>query len=206
MYRARRPSNCSLVSAPGAATSSRSERKILPSRCTSSCDSSWRKSPIAGFGGAVFWPHDPQYGPASGAPQFAHVVWPPATDVTALIDDRLIDEAARQSVDRPRRAEVLVLHHADEREILDRIDPEPRAGDAEPGEGTVRDRVSGGCRVHHDLEVHAPAGSRRHRLQRIGIHVVRAHHLDGARREQTHAAELSSLKEHLAEAHVVRGC
>src|SRR2546425_889732 len=140
MYRARRPSNCSLVSTPGAATSSRSDRKILPSTWRSSCDSSCRKSPIVGFGGAAFWPHDPQYGPASGVPQFAHVFGSPATDVTLLIDDGLIHEAARQAVDRPRGAEVLMLHHADEREVLDRIDPEPRAGDAEPGERAVRDR------------------------------------------------------------------
>src|SRR5438067_9430195 len=72
----------------------------------------------------VLCPHDSQYGPASGVPQFAHIVWPPATDVTPLIDDCLIHEASRQSVNRTRRAETLVLHHPDEREVLDRIDPE----------------------------------------------------------------------------------
>jgi hypothetical protein len=35
--------------------------------------------------------------------------------------------------------------------------------------------------------------------------VVGAHHLDGARREQAHAPELSALQQHLAEPRVVGG-
>jgi len=54
-----------------------------------------------------------------------------------LLDHRLVDEAARQAMDRARDRETLALHHADERKVIDRIDPEPGAGDPEPAEGPV---------------------------------------------------------------------
>src|SRR5260221_11052997 len=86
--------------------------------------------------------------------------------------DRLVNQAPRQPVDRARRLETLVPHHPDEREILNRIDPEPRAGDAEPRDSTVEDRNASRGRIHHILKVNSPARPLGRGLQRIRIEAV----------------------------------
>jgi hypothetical protein len=86
----------------------------------------------------------------------------------ALVQDRLRYQAPRPRVDRPRRPEILVLHHPNKREVPDGIDPKPRARDAEPAERAVQDRITRGRGIRHDLKVHAPAGARRH-LKPAGV-------------------------------------
>src|SRR5277367_2723427 len=76
-----------------------------------------------------------------------------------LIEDRLIHQAPRQRMDRPRRPEVLVLHHPHKSEVPDRIDPEPGSCYAEPAERPSRDCFPRGSWIHHDLKVHTPAGA-----------------------------------------------
>jgi hypothetical protein len=119
------------------------------------------------------------------------------------IDQRLVHPVARQSVDDVGRAEIIVLHHSNEREVADRIDPEPGACDPVPVIGTVRIRLPGRRRVHDDRQVHAPSRPGTHRLQRIREDVVRSHHLHRPWREQSHVAELPASQQHLAKARVV---
>src|SRR6266576_2905359 len=54
-----------------------------------------------------------------------------------LTQDGLVDQVSRNAADFGSRAP-RVLDHPDERQVVDRIDPEPRAVDAEPVEGAGR--------------------------------------------------------------------
>jgi len=121
-----------------------------------------------------------------------HLIEPAPLNHT-LVKDCLIYEAPRQRMDRSCRPETLMLDHADKGEVLDRIDPEPRTGDAEPTEGAVRDGIACGSGIHHDLKVHAPPGARRHGLEWIGIDMIGANHFNCARRQQADTIQLSTL-------------
>ena len=74
------------------------------------------------------------------------------------VDDGLVRETPRQRT-HVRNALAELLNHANEDEILDRIDPEPGSGGAAPVVLALGDAV-GGDGVDDDCEIEAEAGAR----------------------------------------------
>src|SRR5215470_8156628 len=72
---------------------------------------------------------------------------------------RRVDQFGRvgAEIETARTVPALVLNHADEGEVVDRIDPEPGAGRAAPIEGAVAERQAGagGLHVHREVEAEA---------------------------------------------------
>src|SRR5262249_48895853 len=120
------------------------------------------------------------------------------------VDQRLIDELARQILDVRHRAHGTAGHHslddADEHHVVRRVDPEPRGRDAVPEVGTFAGRAAEAQRILEDREIQTEpearlltivADAELARGFHLVRHAVRAHQAYRARRDQSLAVELA---------------